>query len=172
MRTKDDWIAGLQKMRRNVYMQGETVDRDDERMQGAINTLAATYDYAEKPENADLLTATSHITGEKINRFCHIHQSKEDLHKKQDMTRFLCQKVGGCIQRCMGIDGSNAVSCVSYEADKSNNGATEYYKNFLKWLERFQKEDLVGCCALTDLQVNRVQRPSPQNDPEAYVRVV
>jgi len=31
------------------------------------------------------------------------------------MTRMLCQKVGGCIQRCMGIDGTNAIYNVSYE---------------------------------------------------------
>ena len=172
MRKKEEWIAGLKRMRKNVYLAGEKVDRDDERMQGAINTLGVTFDYADMPENADLLTATSHITGETINRFCHIHQSKEDLHRKQDMTRFLCQKAGGCIQRCMGIDGANAVSCASHEADKGNNGATEYYKNFLKWLEDFQREDLVGCCAQTDVKGNRPQRPSQQKDPDAYVRVV
>jgi len=97
-------------------------------MQGAINTLGVTFDYARMPENADLLTATSHITKETINRFCHVHQNKEDLHKKQDMTRFLCQKAGGCIQRCMGIDAANAISCVSHEAEKGKNSATEYYK--------------------------------------------
>ena len=129
MRTKDEWVGGLQKMRRNVYLQGEKVARDDERMKGAIETLGVTFDFAKKEEYADLMTATSHLTGEKINRFCHIHQNKDDLHKKQDMTRALCQHVGGCIQRCMGIDGANAVSCASYEADKSNNGATEYYQN-------------------------------------------
>ena len=172
MRTKEEWIAGLKRMRRNVYLAGEKVDRDDERMQGAINTLGVTFDYARMPENADLLTATSHITKETINRFCHIHQNKEDLHKKQDMTRFLCQKAGGCIQRCMGIDAANAISCVSHEAEKDKNSATEYYKNFLKWLERFQREDLVGCCAQTDVKGNRPQRPSQQKDPDVYVRVV
>ncbi len=132
MKTKSDWVARLQKMRRNIYLQGERVARDDERMQTAINTTGMTFDFAEKPEHADLMTATSHLTGEKINRFCHIHQNKTDLHKKQDMTRFLCQQVGGCIQRCMGIDATNALSCVSYEADKVKKGTTEYYDNFLK----------------------------------------
>ena len=172
MRTKEEWIAGLKTMRRNVYLTGEKVDRDDERMRGAINTLGETFDYAQMPEHAELMMATSHITGETINRFCHIHQSKEDLHKKQDMTRFLCRRVGGCIQRCMGIDAANAISCVSYEADKGNKGATEYYKNFLRWMEHFQREDLVGCCAQTDVKGNRPQRPSQQKDPDAYLRVV
>jgi aromatic ring hydroxylase len=172
MKTKKDWVTRLQKMRRNVYLQGEKVARDDERMQTAIHTTGMTFDLAEKPEHADLMTATSHLTGEKINRFCHIHQNKTDLHKKQDMTRFLCQQVGGCIQRCMGIDAANALSSVSYEADKVKKGTTEYYDNFMKWLKRFQEENLVGCCAQTDVKGDRTQRPGQQRDPDAYVHVV
>ncbi len=170
MRTAKQYREGIRKMRRNVYVGGELVDRDDERMMGAVRTLSTTFDLAEKPEFQDLMTATSHLTGEKINRFCHIHQSTEDLHKKQDMTRRSCQQTGGCIQRCMGIDGSNAVSVVSYEADQKYG--TEYHKNFLKWLERFQKEDLVGCCAQTDVKGDRAKRPHQQADPDLYLHVV
>ncbi len=172
MRTSEKYVKGLRKMRRNIRIGGETVDRDDERMIGAIRTLSATFDYAAMPENEELMTATSHLSGEKINRFCHIHQSTDDLHKKQDMTRFLCQQLGGCVQRCMGIDALNAVSVVSYEADKMNNNQTEYYQNYLKFAERFQKEDLVGCCAQTDVKGDRSKRPHQQADPDLYLRIV
>jgi 4-hydroxybutyryl-CoA dehydratase / vinylacetyl-CoA-Delta-isomerase len=83
----------------------------------------------------------------------------------------LCQKVGGCIQRCMGIDATNAIYNVSYEADKMNNGATEYHENFKKWLTRFQTEDLVGCCAQTDVKGDRMLRPADQPNPGAYVHI-
>jgi len=172
MRTKEQWIEGLRKMRRNIYVAGQKVDRDDEMMTPTINSMGLSFDYAHIAEYQDLTTATSHLNGEKINRFCHVHQSTEDLHKKQDVTRLLTQKNGHCIMRCMGTDAMNAISCVAFEADKENNGATEYYQNFLKWLERFQKEDLVGCCAQTDVKGNRTQRPSQQMDPDAYLRVV
>jgi aromatic ring hydroxylase len=166
MRTKEQYIEGLRRMRRNLYLNGEKIARDDERLIPTLNTMGVTFDYAADPKYEDLCTATSHLTGEKINRFCHVHHSKEDLHKKQDMTRVLCQVVGGCIQRCMGIDATNALYNVSYEADKQNHGATEYHKNFKKWLERFQKEDLVGCCAQTDVKGDRMRRPSQQKDPD------
>ncbi|GAB4330696.1 MAG: 4-hydroxyphenylacetate 3-hydroxylase family protein [Candidatus Abyssubacteria bacterium] len=172
MRTKQQYIDGLKKMRRNLYVNGEKIDRDDEMQMDCLNTIGLTFDYANNPEYEGLCTATSHLTGEKINRFCHIHHSNEDLHKKQDMTRMLCRVAGGCIQRCMGIDASNAIYAVSYEADKGNNGATEYHSNFKKWLERFQKEDLVGCCAQTDVKGHRMRRPSEQEDPDLYLRVV
>ncbi|MCK5556828.1 MAG: aromatic ring hydroxylase, partial [Candidatus Hydrogenedentes bacterium] len=86
MRTKEQYIQGLRKMRRNIYVDGNQIDRDDEIQMACINTIGLTFDYAAKPEYADLFDATSHISGEKINRFCHIHQNADDLHKKQDMT--------------------------------------------------------------------------------------
>lgn len=171
MRSKKDYINGLSKMKRNIYFDGELIDRTDELQMDCLNTIGLTYDEAEKPENQDLMTAISHLTGERINRFTHIHQNKEDLHKKQDMTRMLCQKVGGCIQRCMGIDASNAMYNVSYEADKHNNGETQYHENFKKWLTRFQKEDLIGCAAQTDVKGDRMLRPSEQPNPGSYVRI-
>ncbi|MBI5895215.1 MAG: aromatic ring hydroxylase [Desulfobacterales bacterium] len=87
------------------------------------------------------------------------------------MTRMLCQKVGGCIQRCMGIDATNAVYNVSYEADKLNKGETQYHENFKRWLTRFQTEDLVGCAAQTDVKGDRMLRPAEQPNPGAYVRI-
>jgi 4-hydroxybutyryl-CoA dehydratase / vinylacetyl-CoA-Delta-isomerase len=171
VRTKEEYIKGLSKMRRNVYFDGQLIDRDCELQEDCINVMGTTFDEAQKPENEDLMTATSHLTGNKINRFTHIHQSTEDLHRKQDMTRFLCRKVGGCIQRCMGIDATNAVYNASFEADKQNNGTTEYHENFKKWLVRFQDEDLVGCCAQTDVKGDRMLRPADQPNPGAYVHI-
>jgi len=172
MRTKEQYMKDLGKMKNNIFFDGERIDRLDELQMPCINTIGTTYDVVDDPEYSDLIFAKSHLTGEIINRFTHVHQNTEDLHKKQDMTRKLCQKVGGCIQRCMGCDGMNAVYNVSYEADKSNNGETHYHENFKKWLERFQKEDLIAACAQTDIKGNRIKRPADQEDPDMYVRVV
>ncbi|MFW9822523.1 MAG: 4-hydroxyphenylacetate 3-hydroxylase family protein [Candidatus Thorarchaeota archaeon] len=172
MRTKEQYMKDIGKMKKNLYYDGELIDRLDERQIPCINTIGTTYDVVDDPEFSDLILAKSHLTGERINRFTHVHQNTEDLHKKQDMTRKLCQKVGGCIQRCMGCDGMNAVYNVSYEADKSNNGETNYHENFKKWLERFQREDLIAACAQTDIKGNRIKRPADQEDPDMYVRVV
>ena len=171
MRTKQDYIKGLSKMKRNIYFDGQLIARDDELQMDCLNVIGTTYDEAAKPENQELCTAISHLTGERINRYTHIHQNTDDLHKKQDMTRMLCQKVGGCIQRCMGIDGTNAIYNVSYEADKLNNGATQYHENFKKWLTRFQTEDLIGCCAQTDVKGDRMLRPAEQPNPGSYVHI-
>jgi aromatic ring hydroxylase len=172
LRTKEQYIEGLSKMKRNLYVNGEKVSRTDEMMQPCLDVMGTTFTEAAKPENEGLCTAISHLTGNKINRFTHIHQSSEDLHRKQDMTRHLCRLIGGCIQRCMGIDATNAIYNVSYEADKLNNGSSQYHENFKKWLIRFQDEDLVGCCAQTDVKGHRMLRPADQPDPDQYVHIV
>ncbi|MFX1337801.1 MAG: 4-hydroxyphenylacetate 3-hydroxylase family protein [Promethearchaeota archaeon] len=172
MRTKEEYMKDLGKMKKNIYFNGEKIDRLDERQMNCINTIGTTFDVVDDPEFKDLILVKSHLTGEIINRFTHIHHSTEDLHKKQDMTRKLCQKVGGCIQRCMGCDAANAVYNVSYEADKVNKGKTNYHENFKKWLLRFQKEDLIAAAAQTDVKGDRIKRPADQADPDMYVHVV
>lgn len=172
MRTKQQYIEDLKKLKPNVYYKGEVISRDHEIFKETIGVLSETFIAAADPETRDLCTATSHLSQETINRFCHVHQSTEDLHKKQDMTRALCRKVGYCIGRCMGVDAVNSVNSVSYEADKSNNGKTQYHKNFLAWLDNFQKKDLIAACAQTDVKGERMLRPSQQPDPDQYLRVV
>jgi 4-hydroxyphenylacetate 3-monooxygenase/4-hydroxybutyryl-CoA dehydratase/vinylacetyl-CoA-Delta-isomerase len=157
-------------MKPNVYIGEEKVGRDDPRIQGGMNIIKETFDRAHDPEYEDLCTATSHLTGKQINRFCHIHQSEDDLLKKQKMTRLLCHRVGGCIQRCMGIDAMNALSIITYEMDQALG--TDHYKRFLKYLEYFQDKDVVASCAQTDAKGDRLKRPHQQEDPDQYLRVI
>ncbi|MFW9970406.1 MAG: 4-hydroxyphenylacetate 3-hydroxylase family protein [Candidatus Odinarchaeota archaeon] len=170
IRTFEQYVEDLKKMKPNVYIGDEKVGRDDPRIQGGMNIIKQTFDCAYDPEYEDLCTATSHITGKKINRFCHIHQNEEDLLKKQKMTRLLCHRVGGCIQRCMGIDAMNALSIITYEMDQALG--TDYYKRFLKYLEYFQDKDVVASCAQTDAKGDRLKRPHQQEDLDQYVRVI
>ena len=89
MRTKEEYFKGLKKFHKNLFLNGQKIDRDDEALEQAKNVIGVTFDLAHDPETKDLVTATSHITGETINRFTHVHQNVQDLHKKQDMTRML-----------------------------------------------------------------------------------
>ncbi len=170
MVSSSEYRQRILKMRPNIYIDGEVVGRDDPRLQLGINVIAETFDVAAEPELEGVMTATSHLTGEKINRFTNIHRSVEDLLNKQKMTRLYCQRTGGCIQRCMGIDAVNALSVVTYDTDQKYG--TEYNKRFINWLTNFQKNDLVGNCAQTDVKGDRSKRPHEQADPDLYLRVV
>ena len=170
MRTYDEYVKALHAMKPNIWIGKERVGRDDPRIKGGMFIIKETYDKAHDPDFEDICTATSHITGKKINRFTHIHQNVDDLLKKQRMTRTLCHRVGGCIQRCMGIDALNAVSVVTYECDKALG--TTYYQNFINYMKMFQEKDLAASCASTDAKGDRSKRPSKQENPDAYLRVV
>ena len=170
MRTSQEYRDALFKMRNNVYIDGELVGRDDPRLAPGINIVNQTYDLAQDPKYDGIMTATSHLSGEKINRFCHIHQSVDDLLNKQKMTRLACHKTGGCIQRCMGIDAMNALSVITFAMDQALG--TEYNQRYLKYLAYFQENDLCANCAQTDVKGDRKKRPHEQVDPDLYLRIV
>jgi len=170
MRTYEEYIEKLKSMKPNIYIGDQKVDRSDPRLQGGMRIIKETFDCAHSEEFEDLCTVTSHITGNKINRFTHIHQSEDDLLKKQLMTRLLCHRVGGCIQRCMGCDALNGLSVITYEMDQALG--TDYYQRFLKYTEYFQENDLVASAAQTDPKGDRLKRPHEQEDPDQYLRVI
>jgi len=170
LRTSEEYIERLKRMKPNVYAHGRQIRRDDPMLEKPISTLRFTFDVAEKSEYRDLMVTTSHLTGEKINRFTGLNMSIEDLFKKQEMTRLLCHKVGGCIQRCMATDTLNAIGVVSKEIDEEKG--THYHDNFLNFLENYQGNDLVGSTAQTDVKGDRKRRPHQQVDPDLYLHVV
>lgn len=170
MRTSQEYREKLFSMKPNVYMDGELVGRDDPRIAPAINVISLTYDLVNDPQYEGVMTATSHLSGQPINRFCHIHRSAEDLLNKQKMTRLYCQKTGGCIQRCMGIDAMNALSVITYDTDQAMG--TEYHQRYLRYLAYFQENDICANCAQTDVKGDRRKRPHEQLDPDLYLRVI
>jgi len=91
---------------------------DNPILRPALNSVRMTYDLAQKPEYQDLMAAVSPYTGERVNRFTHIHQSASDLVKKVKMQRLLGQQTASCFQRCVGMDAMNAVFSTTYEIDQ------------------------------------------------------
>lgn len=170
MRTSKEYLDKLAGMRKNLYLDGEVIGRDHPKVLNASGAIQLTFDLVSDERFKDLLTATSHITGEKINRFTHIHQSPEDLLAKQELTRKLCGLTGSCVQRCMGCDVMNGLSVATRNADIKYG--TDYHERWLKFLRYFQTNDLVAACAQTDPKGDRSKRPSEQSDPDQYVHVV
>ena len=172
IKTSREYIESLRDRKITVYMFGEKIENpaDHSIIKPSINSISMTYDLAHDKRYESLATATSHLTGDRINRFTHIHQSTEDLVKKVKLLRLLGQKTGACFQRCVGMDALNALSSVTYEMDQKSG--TEYYKKFTGFLRHVQKNDLVCCGAMTDPKGNRSLAPSKQADLDLYMRIV
>ena len=172
IKTKDEYIQSLRELDFEVYLFGDRIEDpvDHPIIKPSMNAVAATYELANKTEYEDLMTATSHLTGEKINRFTHLHQSTEDLVKKVKMQRLLGQKTASCFQRCVGMDAVNALDITTYEMDEELG--TDYHKKFEEYLKYCQKEDLVMDGAMTDPKGDRSKRPHQQADPDMYLHIV
>ena len=172
IRIRDDYIRSLKDLGHVVYYKGKRVE-DVTAHPGFlphINAAAKTYEMALKPEFEDLLTATSHLTGRKVNRFTHIHQNVEDLVKKVQMLRLVAHETGSCFQRCVGFDGLNAVYMTSFDIDEKCG--TAYHGRFRKYLQFLQDENLMVVGGMTDPKGDRSKSPSQQDDPDLFTRVV
>lgn len=171
MMTKEQYIESLRKLNLKVYLMGELVENpvDHPMIRPSMNSVAKTYELAEQEEYQDLMTATSNLTGEKINRFCHLHQDSEDLIKKVKMQRLLGQKTGACFQRCVGMDAFNAIFSTTYEMDRQLG--TDYHKRFTEYMKFVQDNDLTVDGAMTDPKGDRSLAPSKQADPDMYLHI-
>lgn len=173
--TGKEYIESLRKLNTRVYMFGEKIDNwvDHPLVRPSINSICMTYDLAHDPQYEDLMTATSNLTGKKVNRFNrfnHLHQSTTDLVNKVKMQRLLSQKTGSCFQRCVGMDSFNAVYSTTFEIDEKYG--THYHENFKNFLMMVQEQDLVVDGAMTDPKGDRAKAPHEQKDPDLFVHVV
>jgi len=171
LKTPEEYLASI-KRPINLYMFGEKVNEfwNHPIIKPSINTVMKIYELAQMDEYKDLMTAKSHLTGEIINRFTHIHQSVDDLIKKVKMQRLLGQKTACCFQRCVGFDTANALYSLTYEMDKKNN--TNYHERFKKYWIDVQTQDLMVDGAMTDTKGDRSKRPKDQPDPDAFLHII
>ncbi|MGM0688427.1 MAG: 4-hydroxyphenylacetate 3-hydroxylase family protein [Bacillota bacterium] len=172
MMTVDQYLDSLRRINFRVYMFGERVGNivDHAMIRPSINAAAKSYELDDDPYTESLLTASSSLTGNKINRFTHLHQSSDDLISKVKMQRMLGQKTAACFQRCVGMDALNAVDSITFELDRDLG--FEYHPRFRRFLLHVQENDLVVEGAMTDPRGDRSLRPSQQADPDLYLRIV
>ena len=170
--TGEQYIQSIRQLNMEVYLFGKRVEQpvDDPILRPALNSVRMTYDLAQRPEYQDLMTAISPETGERINRFTHIHRSAEDLVKKVKMQRLLGQQTAACFQRCVGMDAFNAVYSTTYEIDAKYG--TQYFEHFKAFMLDCQRRDLTVDGAMTDPKGDRSKPPHQQSDPDLFLRVV
>ena len=85
--TADAYIDSLRRMRKRVFMFGEEIEdpTDHPMIRPSVNAVAMTYELSHRSDHEALLTAESSLTGKRINRFTHLHQSTDDLVKKVNL---------------------------------------------------------------------------------------
>lgn len=172
MRTGAAYIEGLRKKKPVVWNLGKRVDNivDYPAVRPMLDTIAATFDLALIPENEELLTATSHLTGKKINRFDHVFMSVDDLLKRQVEIRFLQGMLGSCLARCGTLGAINTMYGITYELDQQYG--TKYHQRALDFIKNVEEKDLIVSIPMMDCRGDRSKRPAEQADPDMFLRIV
>ncbi len=172
LKNAEAYKESLRSLNLKVYAGGERIQNivDHPLTMPHVNSAAMTYELAHDPTAEDLMTAVSHLTNKRINRFTCIHRSTGDLIKKVKMLRMIGQRTGTCFQRCVGFDALNALFSVTYEMDAELK--TEYHQRFCQYLRYIQENDLMVAGSMTDPKGDRSLRPHQQADPDLYLRLV
>ena len=137
--TAKEYMESLRQLQLNLYLFGEKVENwvDNPIIRPSINAIAMTYKLAHEAENEPLATSESVLTGKKVNKFNALFKSTDDLVNKVKLQRLLGQRTACCFQRCVGMDGINAVYSTTYEIDQKHK--TEYHQRFKEWLKHVQE---------------------------------
>jgi len=169
IKTSEDYINSLRGRNLKVYLFGELVEDIVEHpmIRPSINAVAETYDLAER--EPDLASATSHLTGEKVNRFLNVAMTRDDVVLQNKMQRRLGQLTGTCFQRCVGMDALNSLYSTTFEIDGKYQ--TEYHTRFKEFIKEVQTQNLVIGGAMTDVKGDRSLAPHEQADPDLFVRI-
>ena len=169
IQTRENYFDSLRGMKKRIFMFGEEIEKsiDHPMIRPSLNAVAMTYELANELEHQDLMTTQSNLTGERVNRFTHLHQGTDDLVKKVKMQRLLGGCTACCFQRCVGMDSFNALDVVTYHMDQDLG--TDYNQRFRKYLAHVQRDNLVVDGAMTDPKGNRKLSPSQQSDPDLFV---
>ena len=171
MKTKHEFVASLQVLKREVYVLGERVEDVTTHpiLVPSLNALGRTYELAQESQDEGIFRRTG-LEGQPVNCFTSLHRSRQDLLDKVKALRILGQETGTCFQRCVGWDALNALESTTFDIDQALG--TSYHGRLLDYLRFVQREDLVCNGAMTDVKGDRSLRPGQQADPDLYLRVV
>jgi 4-hydroxybutyryl-CoA dehydratase / vinylacetyl-CoA-Delta-isomerase len=142
LKTLEEYLQSLKKLKPTVYMFGEKIDdpTSNARIRAGVNATGATYELAGDENHRELFTTISPLTGERVNRFTLPPRSIEDLVMRVKINRILGAHVGTCHQRCTGLDCLCALSIVTYDIDRRYG--TRYSDRFTEFLKYMQVNDL------------------------------
>lgn len=170
--TVPEYEESLRKRDIQVYLFGERLPNvvDHPILRPAFRCIAEVYRLALEPDTRDLMTATSHLTGETVNASSILWRSREDLEKRVEWERLVSQLTGRGALRSPGLDALNALATTTWEMDRTLK--TDYGRRFESFLREVHENDWAVSGAMTDPRGDRSRRPSEQADPDLFLRVV
>jgi len=172
LKTPEEYKDSLREIKPRVFIAGKRIENVLEHPNTipTIEAIAKMYELVLDPEYEELMTTTSHLTGEKISRWAYVPRSIDDLVKRRQMCVLLSQVTGTCYPRCGGTMALQMLAGPTYTMDQKLG--TEYHQRFNNFLRYMQENDLSANVVTTDVRGDRTKRPLEQEHPDFYLHVV
>ncbi len=171
LRSGAEYVESL-KDGRSVYIDGERVEdvTTHPAFAGAVRSVAALYDFAADPANAEEMTTESPYGGEPINVAQMIPRSREDLtRRRQGLRRWSEQTFG-----LMGRSPDHVASFLAGFAANSQvfgRAGSEFAENVVNFHRKACEEDLYLSYTIVPPQIDRSKPAHQQADPHLYAGV-
>ena len=173
LKTREDYIQSLKKMRPNVYKMDELITdvTTHPATKRLIETHAIGFDGAHDEKTKDLFTKKSSITGEVVHRWTDIMTNHEEQMMNSKFKRQMFRLTGTChASQCVGWQILNVLWGVTHDIDKEHG--TKYHERLKNYIIKAQENGWTMAGALTDGKGDRSLNPTKQPDPDAYVHIV
>ena len=173
LRTVEQYKDSL-KDDRQVYFRGQRIPdvTGHPLVQTAIEHEATDYRLMHDPQYRDLAVVRNPETGEEMSRYFLPPQNAEQLLKRSELIETACREGGTLVvlAKVVGSDALFGLLRTSRKIDKACG--TSYYQRVKAFYDYCCTEDVSFALAQTDTKGDRALRPSEQEDPDSYLRIV
>lgn len=173
LRTGADFLEGLRKTPRNIYVNGEKVTDPTTHpaFRGGARSMARLFDFAAAPENRDIMTYPSPTDGKPVWRCYQIPRSHEDLKAK----RLAAEKWAECTFGLMGRTPDHVANFFAGFAATPEvfaAGGDRFAENVVRYYEMLRDTHAYIAYAIVPPQIDRSKPGHQQSDPTLYAGVV
>jgi 4-hydroxybutyryl-CoA dehydratase/vinylacetyl-CoA-Delta-isomerase len=135
-----------------------------------LNGMIKSYAMAHMPQYEEIVTATSHLTGGRINRFNHVHQNIDDLYKKDTLNDLFASDNGKLFPRTRAMDALNALSITTYDIEEKYG--TGFHARFCNYITYIQDNDLICDGSMVDPEPTKYSSISYSRYADLFVHFV
>lgn len=172
-RTGNEYIAGLQREPREVWIDGERVEdvTTHAALKRGAESIAALYDMQHEPVLRDEMTYESPTTGDRVGLSFLTTRTINDLERRRRMITHWARSSGGMLGRSPDYLNASVMAQAAASQFFAQN-RPEFADNIQNYYEHIRENDL----ALTHTLVNLRRTRSPQGtigtDEEIALRVI
>jgi anthranilate 3-monooxygenase (FAD)/4-hydroxyphenylacetate 3-monooxygenase len=173
IRTGAQYIEGLRKHPRNVWLDGERIGdvAAHPAFASAVAAIARLYDLQHDPRHADVLTYESPSSGAKVGTAFMTPNSRDDIVKKGKAYRIFAEATFGMMGRSPDFLNTT-LAAMSEARDVFARGGERFAENVVRYYEYVRENDLFLTHALIPPQNDRSKSSSEQSDPYLHMGVV